>query len=136
MSEREVQTILALCHAADIDCMVRPPTLGRTKLYRYLEDGAAGFLVPLISTPELARDLVQAAKFPPIGNRGIDGAGLDADFGIASWGPGMDFPRTPIARPSSCPRSRRSRPWTTPRPSPRSKASTVSLSGRATLPCA
>lgn len=92
MSEREVQTILALCHAADIDCMVRPPTLERTKLYRYLEDGAAGFLVPLISTPELARDLVQAAKFPPIGNRGIDGAGLDADFGIASWGPGMDFP--------------------------------------------
>jgi 2-keto-3-deoxy-L-rhamnonate aldolase RhmA len=48
--------------------------------------------VPLISTPELARDLVLAAKFPPIGNRGIDGAGLDADFGVASWGPGMDFP--------------------------------------------
>jgi 4-hydroxy-2-oxoheptanedioate aldolase len=91
MSDREVQAILAMCHAADIDCMVRPPTLERTKLYRYLEDGASGFLVPLISTPEMAYDLVQAAKFPPIGNRGMDGAGLDADFGIAAWGEGMDF---------------------------------------------
>ncbi|MEZ4860176.1 MAG: aldolase/citrate lyase family protein [Caldilineaceae bacterium] len=91
MSDREVQAILAMCQAADIDCMVRPPTLERTKLYRYLEDGASGFLVPLVSTPELAYDLVQAAKFPPIGNRGMDGAGVDADFGIAAWGPGMDF---------------------------------------------
>jgi 4-hydroxy-2-oxoheptanedioate aldolase len=91
MSDREVQAILAMCHAADIDCMVRPPTLERTKLYRYLEDGASGFLVPLVSTPEMANDLVQAAKFPPIGNRGMDGAGLDADFGIAAWGAGMDF---------------------------------------------
>ena len=91
MSDREVQAILAMCHAADIDCMVRPPTLERTKLYRYLEDGASGFLVPLVSTPEMAHDLVQAAKFPPIGNRGMDGAGLDADFGIAAWGKGMDF---------------------------------------------
>lgn len=91
MSDREVQAILAMCHAADIDCMVRPPTLERTKLYRYLEDGASGFLVPLVSTPEMANDLVQAAKFPPIGNRGMDGAGLDADFGIAAWGEGMDF---------------------------------------------
>ncbi len=91
MSDREVQAILAMCHAADIDCMVRPPTREQTKLYRYLEDGASGFLAPLISTPELANELVQAAKFPPIGNRGMDGAGLDADFGIAAWGPGMDF---------------------------------------------
>ena len=91
MSDREVQAILAMCHLADIDCMVRPPTLERTKLYRYLEDGASGFLVPLVSTPEMANDLVQAAKFPPIGNRGMDGAGLDADFGIAAWGEGMDF---------------------------------------------
>jgi len=91
MGEREVQSILALCHTANIDCMVRPPTLERTKLYRYLEDGASGFLVPLVSTPEMAHGLVQAAKFPPIGNRGMDGAGLDADFGIAAWGEGMDF---------------------------------------------
>jgi 2-keto-3-deoxy-L-rhamnonate aldolase RhmA len=44
--------------------MVRPPTLERTMLYRYLEDGASGFLMPLVSDPEMAAAIVQAAKFP------------------------------------------------------------------------
>lgn len=87
MDPREVQSIIMMCHHNDIDCMVRPPTLERTKLYRYLEDGAAGFLVPLVSAPQMAHDLVQAIKFPPIGNRGMDGAGLDGDFGIDVWYP-------------------------------------------------
>ncbi len=87
MDQREVQSLLALCRAADIDCMVRPPTLERTRLYRYLEDGAAGFLVPLVSEPQMAQDLVQAMKYPPLGNRGMDGAGLDGDYGIDVWFP-------------------------------------------------
>jgi 4-hydroxy-2-oxoheptanedioate aldolase len=85
MDAREVQSVLALCRQHDIDCMVRPPTLERTKLYRYLEDGAAGFLVPLVSEPQMAHDLVQALKYPPLGNRGLDGAGLDGDFGLDVW---------------------------------------------------
>jgi 2-keto-3-deoxy-L-rhamnonate aldolase RhmA len=91
MTDREVQAVLALCHACDIDCTVRPPTLERTRLYRYLEDGAAGFMVPFVSDVDTARHLVEAVKFPPQGNRGIDGAGLDADFGIAAWAPGSTY---------------------------------------------
>jgi 4-hydroxy-2-oxoheptanedioate aldolase len=87
MDPREVQQLIALCLYNDIDCMVRPPTLERTKLYRYLEDGAAGFLMPLVSDPQMASDIVQAAKYPPIGNRGMDGAGLDGDYGISVWFP-------------------------------------------------
>ena len=48
MDQREVQSIIALCHQYDIDCMVRAPTLEYTKLYRYFEDGAAGLLMPLV----------------------------------------------------------------------------------------
>lgn len=91
MDAREVQMLIALCKYNDIDCMVRPPTLERTMLYRYLEDGAAGFLVPLVSEPQMAYDLVQALKYPPIGNRGLDGAGLDADYGISAWTPGSTY---------------------------------------------
>lgn len=87
MDNREVQMLIALCKYNDIDCMVRPPTLERTKLYRYLEDGAAGFLVPLVSDPQMAYDLVQATKFPPLGNRGMDGAGFDGDYGTTVWVP-------------------------------------------------
>jgi 2-keto-3-deoxy-L-rhamnonate aldolase RhmA len=83
MSDREVQALLAYFHLFDIDCMLRPPTLEKTRLYRYLEDGATGLMIPHVSTAEKARMLVDAVKFPPIGDRGLDGAGLDSDFILA-----------------------------------------------------
>jgi len=92
MDAREVQSIISMCHQHNIDCMVRPPTQERTKLYRYLEDGASGFLMPLISDPQMAADIVHAVKFPPLGNRGMDGAGLDSDFGISAWAPHSTYP--------------------------------------------
>lgn len=86
MDNREMQALLALCHMYDIDCMVRPASVERNRLYRYLEDGAAGFLIPFASDQEIARRIVEAVKFPPLGNRGLDGAGLDGDFGLEAWG--------------------------------------------------
>jgi 2-keto-3-deoxy-L-rhamnonate aldolase RhmA len=91
MTDREVQYLIALCRTADIDCMVRPPTREAARLYRYLEDGAAGFLMPLVSDAETAYEIVQAVKFPPVGNRGLDGAGQDGDFGIDAWREGGTF---------------------------------------------
>ncbi len=76
----EIQALLAYSHLYDIDIMLRPPTLEKTGLYRYLEDGAAGLLIPHVSTAEKAEMLVDAVKFPPIGDRGLDNAGVDADF--------------------------------------------------------
>ncbi len=83
MSDREAQALLAYFYLFDIDCMLRPPTLEKTRLYRYLEDGATGLMIPHVSTAEKARMLVDAVKFPPIGDRGLDGAGLDSDFILA-----------------------------------------------------
>ncbi|MCA9413470.1 MAG: 4-hydroxy-2-oxovalerate aldolase [Candidatus Omnitrophica bacterium] len=82
IDDREVQALLAYSHLADIDILIRTPTTDKTKLYRYLEDGAAGLMVPHVSTPEKARAMVEASKFPPIGDRGMDGVGLDADFNL------------------------------------------------------
>ncbi len=67
-------------HLADIDCLLRAPTLEKTLLYRYLEDGAAGLMIPPCLHSQKARELVQALKFPPLGDRGLDGAGLDCDY--------------------------------------------------------
>ena len=77
---RELEHILALGHLHDIDIMVRAATLEKTQLYRYLEDGAAGIMIPHVNTAEKARMLVDALKFPPLGDRGLDGAGLEADY--------------------------------------------------------
>jgi 2-keto-3-deoxy-L-rhamnonate aldolase RhmA len=79
---REVQRMLGLHHLADIDCIVRTGSRNPTDLYRLLEDGATALLIPLVNSPEEARALVHAAKFPPIGQRGVDGAGMDNHFGL------------------------------------------------------
>ncbi len=86
MDAREVQSLLAFFHLYDIDCMLRPPTLEKTRLYRYLEDGATGLMIPHVSTAEKAKMLADAVKFPPIGDRGTDGAGLDSDFYLQGGG--------------------------------------------------
>ena len=79
---REAQHFIALHHLADIDCLWRPPTLEKTALYRLLEDGAAGLMIPHVSTVERARALVEATKFPPLGDRGLDGSAIDGNYFI------------------------------------------------------
>ncbi len=79
---REVQSILSYFHLYDIDCMVRPPTREKAQLYRYLEDGATGLIIPHVNDVDTARDLVQSVKFPPVGDRGIHGGGLEGSFGL------------------------------------------------------
>jgi len=84
----QIQALLAYAHLHDIDIMLRPPTLEKTRLYRYLEDGAAGLMIPHVNTAEKAKMIVDAIKFPPLGDRGLDAAGLDADYAL---GPPMDY---------------------------------------------
>jgi 2-keto-3-deoxy-L-rhamnonate aldolase RhmA len=62
--------------------MLRTPTREKGQLYRYLEDGATGLIVPHVSDVESARELVQKVKFPPVGDRGLEGRGLEANFGL------------------------------------------------------
>ena len=77
---REIQRLIALHHLANIDCIVRTGSRNATELYHLLEDGATGLMIPLVNTPEDAALLASAVKFPPLGQRGLDGAGLDNAF--------------------------------------------------------
>ena len=70
MSTTHVQALLAYSHLFDIDVLVRPPTSDKVALYRYLEEGAAGLLIPHVNTPAQAEALVLATKFPPRRSRG------------------------------------------------------------------
>lgn len=79
---REVEMMLARHHAADIDCLWRPPSKEKNALYRLLEEGASGLMIPHVGSADEARALVRAMKFPPLGDRGFCGGGRDADFWI------------------------------------------------------
>src|SRR5688572_19702718 len=82
MNGREVQGLLAFFHLYDIDCIVRPPTTEKAALYRYLEDGATGLMIPQVPDAATARELVQKVKFPPLGDRGYEGRSLETNFSI------------------------------------------------------
>jgi 4-hydroxy-2-oxoheptanedioate aldolase len=78
----QVREMLLRHHHADIDCVFRPSSTERASISRYLEDGATALMIPMVNTPERARQLVEFSKFPPLGDRGLDGSGVDASFWV------------------------------------------------------
>jgi 2-keto-3-deoxy-L-rhamnonate aldolase RhmA len=77
---REIRETILRHHLAGIDCVFRPSAVEKADLSRILEDGATALMIPQVNTAERAHTLVAAAKFPPLGDRGLDGSGLDAGF--------------------------------------------------------
>jgi 2-dehydro-3-deoxyglucarate aldolase/4-hydroxy-2-oxoheptanedioate aldolase len=65
-----IRTLMAACRCADLVPMVRPPAREYDQIARSLDVGAMGLVMPLVSTPEQARFIVQCAKYPPVGRRG------------------------------------------------------------------
>lgn len=55
--------------AAGIACLVRVPRID--EISKVLDGGASGVICPNIANADEAKAVVQAAKFPPIGKRGV-----------------------------------------------------------------
>lgn len=64
------------------DIIARPAKGEFMRMARLLELGAQGIMYPRCTSAEEAREVVRNAKFPPAGNRGVDGAGPDAPYGL------------------------------------------------------
>jgi 2-keto-3-deoxy-L-rhamnonate aldolase RhmA len=77
---REIQRLVAMHHLANIDCLVRTGSRNANELYHLLEDGVTALMIPLVNTAADAAALAAAVKFPPLGQRGLDGASLDNHF--------------------------------------------------------
>jgi 4-hydroxy-2-oxoheptanedioate aldolase len=76
--------ILSLaCRAVGIDLMVRIQKSGYHNPMQALEFGANGLMIPHVKSAEEARQWVEWSRFPPLGKRGLDGAGADADYGLS-----------------------------------------------------
>lgn len=65
-----VSNIIAAARGAGIAVIVRVPEIRREAIMKPLDSGASGLLVPMVDTPEQAREIVRLAKYPPAGNRG------------------------------------------------------------------
>ena len=73
--------------AAGTTPIVRVPTNAPEEILRFLDTGAQGVLVPQVTTREDAERAVRAARYHPLGQRGLAGTRA-ADYGLGgSLGP-------------------------------------------------
>ena len=75
-----VADMAVLARALDFPLIVRPPGGSREWITRLLDVGVWGLHIPQVDTPEIAREVAEAARYAPIGMRGMAGLGPGTDF--------------------------------------------------------
>jgi len=67
----QVAAMIAVAKEIGIGALVRVPGALREPILRFMEMGADGLMLPNTDTSELARKLVECAKYAPLGKRGM-----------------------------------------------------------------
>ena len=66
-------------------CIVRVPSADTTGIMRAIDAGITSIMVPMVTSAEMARNIVAATRYPPEGNRGYGAPVLRASsFGITA----------------------------------------------------
>lgn len=63
--------LIGACNAAGIACLVRPWGEDTGLIGKILDMGAHGIMAPHVGSPERAREVVDEARYPPVGKRGF-----------------------------------------------------------------
>jgi 2-keto-3-deoxy-L-rhamnonate aldolase RhmA len=84
-----VADMAVLGRAIGLPVVVRPPEANREWITRLLDCGVWGIHVPQVDNPEIAREVVEASRYRPIGTRGQAGFAPGTDFDRAMGGPAI-----------------------------------------------
>jgi len=83
-TQREVSAMVNGARLGDTDAVIRVRKgEGYTSFFRPLEDGAAGIIVPHVTTRDEAKWVVRNAKYPPLGRRGTETVMPDSDVSFS-----------------------------------------------------
>ncbi len=80
ISRERIEDLIRAADVHHVPAMVRVPGHAAEDIAAVLDAGAAGVLVPRVSTAEQARAAVKATRYPPLGARGV-GPGRAAAYG-------------------------------------------------------
>lgn len=69
ISEEQAQQLIAVSHAGGVACLPRIASHDGAQIRRLLDAGADGIIVPNVSTPAQARQIIAWSKYPPMGRR-------------------------------------------------------------------
>lgn len=75
-----VADMAVLARALEFPMVVRPPEGNREWVTRLLDVGVWGLHIPQVDTPDIAHEVVTAARYAPVGLRGMAGLGSHNDF--------------------------------------------------------
>ncbi len=75
--------MIRTAEAHDLTAFVRVKEISRSSILKPLDLGAKGLIVPQVGGISDAKQLIEWAKYPPVGNRGM-AMGRGSDFGLGS----------------------------------------------------
>lgn len=70
---QEILNLIRVCELMELPAIARVPSHDSGIIGMFLDAGANGIIVPLVNTVEEAKAIVNAAKFPPLGERSFGG---------------------------------------------------------------
>jgi len=79
-SMETITDITQMARAVDLVPIVRVPTQHYDPIYRYLDAGAMGLLIPRIEEREQVERIVRETKYYPLGERGMSPLNAHSDF--------------------------------------------------------
>jgi 2-keto-3-deoxy-L-rhamnonate aldolase RhmA len=82
----DVNHMVLVARSIDLVPIVRVPDHGYGDVQRILDAGAAGILIPHVSTAEQCRTVMRQALHPPYGTRGAGGGMRAGDWGMTATG--------------------------------------------------
>ena len=78
---QQLEVLMLACRSAQLDAFVRVPPTDYGTIMRPMEAGANGIMAAQIRTVDQVQQVVQWAKYPPVGVRGMFRANYEAGFG-------------------------------------------------------
>jgi 2-keto-3-deoxy-L-rhamnonate aldolase RhmA len=78
---RELESVVRAADASGIVPLVRVPGPSKRDILAVLETGVRGIMIPAVESAEEAKEVVQAARYGPIGRRGVYYLGYGSDYG-------------------------------------------------------
>jgi len=69
--DSQLANITAVCNGIQLPVVVRVPTISKEKISKVLDMGADGILAPMVNNHVEAKNIVNYAKYKPLGNRGL-----------------------------------------------------------------
>ena len=90
ISQEQAQRLIAAGQAAGLICLPRVASHNGEQIRRVLDSGADGVIVPNVSTLQQIEQIVDWAKYPPVGRRGFgvaraQGYGSQFDAYVTKW---------------------------------------------------